>query len=178
MRSVFLFLGSGILACLAPVALADRGGGMGGPGGVSAPPPAFQVYAVTDDTEKSLEYVVEQKKKKSKGTEFTGEDGRTWHLVCTVQTEEEAKERKKRCEQENLRWGAFQVVREDGSEEFEVKRIPKDHPRKFKDKYGKIWHLGKKCPTEEKAEQALEKLREKRGQEAAPDEQEISNSKE
>ncbi len=163
-------------------AFAGRGGGRGGmmPGGGSAPPPAWNVFEVTDPGEKSLEYVVEEKKKKNKGAEFTGEDGRTWRLVCTVPTEEEAAERKEKLERENLCWGAFRAVREDGAERFEVKRIPKSHPRKFKDKYDTVWHLGKKCPTEEKAESALAKLREKQERIDAPEaqEQDVSHDKE
>lgn len=149
---------------------------MGGGAGGDAPPPAYQVFAVTVPEEKSLEYAVEQKKKKSPGSEFVDEAGRHWKLVCTCPTEEEALKRKAQLEEETLCWGAFRMVKGDGTEAFEVKRIPKGHPKKFKDKYGRVWHLGKKCPTEEKAEKAIEKMREKHGA-AEPEGEEVSFDK-
>ena len=137
-------------------------------GGGSTPPSAFNVFEVADDGEKSIEYVVEAKKMKNKGAEFLDESGRRWRLVCTVPTEEEAQARKEKLEQENLCWGAFWMVQEDGEERFEAKRIPKSHPKKFKDRYGKVWHLAKKCSTEEKADKAIEHLQEKQAHDDGP----------
>lgn len=130
----------------------------------------WALYEIRNPREGTLRYERTSKLPPAGSKEASGQvieeaDGTLRRMVGKWADEEDAKKRQAELEALNIMWGVFRVEAA-GGERYEVKRAPSDHPKKLKKPDGSVWHLLKRCETEEKARKELARIQEKAAEKA------------